>query len=311
MAFKFLVCLAFFSMFLTYLVHGVPTTPSLPSFNISQGDLLKYLGLPNFGHILPALYVFGDSIIDAGNNNYLDTITRANYTPYGTDFGASQPTGRYTNGRTVVDFIGSVSTCWAAISPPVLGMSAAEVENTLTGVNYGSGSGGIQDLPPEPAHISGATAWVYIGSLDNNVIMQPNMLKSRNTYKSNTSCVEDINRRISYYNGLLPNMLAKLENSLKGSTFVVCDLYRVFADVYAQPAAYGFMNVSGFCCPDSAGNGTRGCAEGGVPCMDRETIFYFDPFHPTEMVHFLWVRRFLLEDSLCSPYNLLKLIIQL
>ncbi|KAK9019994.1 hypothetical protein V6N11_054492 [Hibiscus sabdariffa] len=223
MAFKFLVCLAFFSMFLTYLVHGVPTTPSLPSFNISQGDLLKYLGLPNFGHILPALYVFGDSIIDAGNNNYLDTITRANYTPYGTDFGASQPTGRYTNGRTVVDFIG---------------MSAAEVENTLTGVNYGSGSGGIQDLPPEPAHISGATAWVYIGSLDNNVIMQPNMLKSRNTYKSNTSCVEDINRRISYYNGLLPNMLAKLENSLKGSTFVVCDLYRVFADVYAQPAAY-------------------------------------------------------------------------
>ncbi|KAL4385901.1 hypothetical protein GQ457_09G024130 [Hibiscus cannabinus] len=380
MAFQFLVCIAFLS---THLVHGVPTTPLLPPFNISQGDLLKYLGLPNFGHILPAQYVFGDSIIDAGNNNYLETITRANYTPYGIDFGAAQPTGRYTNGRTVVDFIAQLAGL--PFPPPVLGMSAAELENTLTGVSYGSGSGGIQDLPPTVAHIFGhvlsfkeqinlfkmttrsikrqfsshksfslylskSLFFIHIGSNDLGVYWQLGQQRkhatkyaqkitkklssglkkiykrgarkflvnnvsplgcqpfNRNTYKSNTSCVEDINQRISYYNELLPNMLAELEASLKGSTFVVCDLYRVFEDVYAQPAAYGFRNVSGFCCPDSAGNGTRGCTKGGVPCMDRKTIFYFDPFHPTEMVHFLWVKRFLLENSFCSPYNLLKLM---
>lgn len=76
----------------------VPTTP----LNISQNS---YFTLGNFELGLPALYVFGDSYVDAGNNNFLPTKARANYFPYGIDF-AAIPTGRATNGRTVVDFIG-------------------------------------------------------------------------------------------------------------------------------------------------------------------------------------------------------------
>ena len=54
--------------------------------------------------IVPAIFVFGDSLLDAGNNNYILTLSKANYVPNGIDFG--MPTGRFTNGRTVADIIG-------------------------------------------------------------------------------------------------------------------------------------------------------------------------------------------------------------
>lgn len=56
--------------------------------------------------LAPALYVFGDSLFDSGNNNLLPTLTRANYLPYGVNFPGGV-TGRFTNGRTVADFIGA------------------------------------------------------------------------------------------------------------------------------------------------------------------------------------------------------------
>jgi len=55
--------------------------------------------------LAPALYVFGDSLFDSGNNNLLPTVSKANFKPYGVDF-AKGDTGRFTNGRLVPDFIG-------------------------------------------------------------------------------------------------------------------------------------------------------------------------------------------------------------
>lgn len=54
----------------------------------------------------PANFVFGDSLVDAGNNDYINTLSRANYAPNGIDFPNQVPTGRFTNGRTVVDILG-------------------------------------------------------------------------------------------------------------------------------------------------------------------------------------------------------------
>lgn len=51
-----------------------------------------------------ANFVFGDSLVDVGNNNYIPSLSKENFYPNGIDFG--RPTGRYTNGRTIVDIIG-------------------------------------------------------------------------------------------------------------------------------------------------------------------------------------------------------------
>ncbi|KAK2970482.1 hypothetical protein RJ640_023665, partial [Escallonia rubra] len=50
------------------------------------------------------LFIFGDSLFDAGNNNYINTVARANFWPYGETF-FKYPTGRFCDGRLIPDFI--------------------------------------------------------------------------------------------------------------------------------------------------------------------------------------------------------------
>lgn len=67
--------------------------------------IILFFNLVNGEQDVPCYFIFGDSLSDAGINNGLITMAKANYTPYGVDFPEKIPTGRFTNGRTAVDFI--------------------------------------------------------------------------------------------------------------------------------------------------------------------------------------------------------------
>ena len=54
----------------------------------------------------PALFAFGDSILDTGNNNFLRTLIKCNFPPYGRDLGGNA-TGRWSNGKVPTDLIGN------------------------------------------------------------------------------------------------------------------------------------------------------------------------------------------------------------
>jgi hypothetical protein len=56
---------------------------------------------------IPAVFVFGDSIMDTGNHNNMTTPSRCNYPPYGKDFQGGIPTGRFSNGKVPSDLIGT------------------------------------------------------------------------------------------------------------------------------------------------------------------------------------------------------------
>lgn len=62
--------------------------------------------LTNAASQVPCFFIFGDSLVDSGNNNNLATRAKANYEPYGIDFPQGIPTGRFTNGLTTADFLG-------------------------------------------------------------------------------------------------------------------------------------------------------------------------------------------------------------
>ncbi|XP_024023285.1 GDSL esterase/lipase 7-like [Morus notabilis] len=66
--------------------------------------LFYFSRLARSSPLAPALYVFGDSLFDSGNNNLLPTLAKADYLPYGVNFDQGV-TGRFTNGKTVADFI--------------------------------------------------------------------------------------------------------------------------------------------------------------------------------------------------------------
>lgn len=57
---------------------------------------------------VPCFFIFGDSQMDNGNNNLLPTSAKANYRPYGIDFPGAVPTGRFTNGKNIADFLGII-----------------------------------------------------------------------------------------------------------------------------------------------------------------------------------------------------------
>lgn len=52
-----------------------------------------------------AFFVFGDSLVDNGNNNYLLTTARADSPPYGIDSFNHLPSGRFSNGLNIPDVI--------------------------------------------------------------------------------------------------------------------------------------------------------------------------------------------------------------
>ncbi len=59
-----------------------------------------------------ANFIFGDSLVDAGNNDYLSSLAKANYQPYGIDTSDHKPTGRFCNGRIVPDLMSEHSACF-------------------------------------------------------------------------------------------------------------------------------------------------------------------------------------------------------
>lgn len=51
-------------------------------------------------------FVFGDSLTEVGNNNFLQlSLAKSNYPWYGVDYEGGRATGRFTNGRTIGDII--------------------------------------------------------------------------------------------------------------------------------------------------------------------------------------------------------------
>ncbi|KAF3785114.1 hypothetical protein EJ110_NYTH29087 [Nymphaea thermarum] len=91
---------------------------------------------------ITSLFVFGDSLVDNGNNIFFAGSTaKANYPPCGIDFGFR--TGRFNNDKTVADVLGQLlglpNLLLCFTNPSTKGPMI------LSGVNHASGSYGILD----------------------------------------------------------------------------------------------------------------------------------------------------------------------
>ncbi|KAL5755895.1 hypothetical protein ACOSP7_020322 [Xanthoceras sorbifolium] len=95
------------------------------------------------GALVPAIITFGDSAVDVGNNNYLSTIFKANYPPYGRDFINHQPTGRFCNGKLATD-ITAETLGFKTFAPAYLSPQASG-KNLLIGANFASAAAGFDD----------------------------------------------------------------------------------------------------------------------------------------------------------------------
>ncbi|KAL6839714.1 hypothetical protein ACP4OV_030402 [Aristida adscensionis] len=94
-----------------------------------------------------AIIVFGDSTVDTGNNNDVPSIIKSNFPPYGRDYYGGIPTGRFSNGRVIIDFISEAFGLPPSV-PSYLGNNDT-IEQLATGVCFASGGTGLDDLTAE------------------------------------------------------------------------------------------------------------------------------------------------------------------
>ncbi|XP_047958681.1 GDSL esterase/lipase 6 isoform X2 [Salvia hispanica] len=116
--------------------------------------ILFLLAASAIGSKIPAIFIFGDSLLDAGNNPYIPNCTvQADFPPYGSSF-FGRPTGRFTNGRTVADFISEY--LGIPLQKPYMEvMNGTEKKFPANGINFASAGSGVL---PSTNTISGVTA---------------------------------------------------------------------------------------------------------------------------------------------------------
>ncbi|KAL0310589.1 UNVERIFIED_CONTAM: GDSL esterase/lipase [Sesamum angustifolium] len=107
---------------------------------------------------VPCFFIFGDSLVDNGNNNNIQSLAKANYLPYGIDFPRG-PTGRFSNGKTTVDVIAQLLGFDDYIPP----YARARGQEVLKGVNYASAAAGIR---PETGQQLGGRIY-FAGQVNN------------------------------------------------------------------------------------------------------------------------------------------------
>ncbi|KAL6193631.1 hypothetical protein ACLB2K_034715 [Fragaria x ananassa] len=219
-------------------------------------------------------FVFGESLVEAGNYNYLVTLSKANYLPHGIDLG--KPTGRYTNGRTIIDIIGQ-TLGFKGFTPPYLAPTTSGPV-ILTGVNYASGGGGILNeigkvfvgrinldaqidnfsntredimstigVPAALKLLEGALFSVTIGSNDFlNNYLAPVISEAERKLIPPETFVGILIARLRLQITL--KILVAALNDLPGAKFVYADVYSIVEDIIENYISYGFENANSACC---------------------------------------------------------------
>uniref|UniRef100_A0A1D1ZGL7 GDSL esterase/lipase At5g55050 n=1 Tax=Anthurium amnicola TaxID=1678845 RepID=A0A1D1ZGL7_9ARAE len=96
------------------------------------------------GQMVPAMYVFGDSLVDVGNNHHLPlSLLKADFPHNGVDYPGRKATGRFSNGKNTADFL--AEKLGLQTPPPYLSLPSVSnvVDVFLKGVSFASGGAGV------------------------------------------------------------------------------------------------------------------------------------------------------------------------
>ncbi|KAL4186987.1 hypothetical protein AMTRI_Chr09g16600 [Amborella trichopoda] len=250
----------------------------------------------------PAVFFFGDSIFDVGNNNYLDTIAKANIPPYGIDFPGGTPTGRFTNGLNIADFL-SMQVGWKRSPPAFLSLARRDFPMRIfSGVNFASGGAGILNETGIIFISQFTTIYnnfaIRVGENLAQVIQKDEMVATiTSIYKahlqfgimgmSNTGCIpsqrwqndtggciEEPNDVARRFNVVMTNVMQDLSSELGEMT------YSCFDGIHLPPVGFAEMDTA--CCGSGKLNGERPCSPKTDLFVKRTDYYYWDAYHPTQ-----------------------------
>ncbi|KAJ0007986.1 hypothetical protein Pint_29422 [Pistacia integerrima] len=258
------------------------------------------------GQVHKRLFVFGDSLFDAGNNKYLNstmTVAQAYY-PYGITF-HNQSTGRVSDGLIVPDFIAHFANL--NMVPPYLQPGA----NLSDGVNFASAGSGVFDIMPGLINLPKQLAYFkkVASSLDKEVLMRSVFLISMggndyfsfNTKNPNATVAE----RQQYQRMVVGNLTTALKEiyDLGGRKFAFQNVGPLGCFKEGIKACCGSGQFNGQNC----GGGFKG-KDAYSLCSSPSDYVFFDGGHTTEransqLAELIWSG----VPNVTGPYNVKQL----
>ncbi|KAM0840633.1 hypothetical protein ACQ4PT_059529 [Festuca glaucescens] len=234
-----------------------------------------------------AVIVFGDSIMDPGNNNGLHTVVKANHAPYGKDFAGHVATGRFSNGLIPTDFIAQGLNV-KQLLPPYLGVQHTP-EELLTGVSFA-------DIPSyvdlllvgvesflRNVSARGAKRIGFVGLPPIGCVPSQRTLGGG----PHRSCVPERNAAAQLYNTKVQELIRELGKDMAAfPTLVYIDIYTVIQDLVDHGEWYGFTETTRGCCSTGTVEVAVLCDARFAPvCDDVSQHVFFDSYHPTQRAY--------------------------
>nr|XP_016482114.1 PREDICTED: GDSL esterase/lipase EXL1-like isoform X3 [Nicotiana tabacum] len=234
------------------------------------------LQLPQ-GVNIKAVFAFGDSIVDQGNNNNLTTRAKCNFLPYGKDFMGGKPTGRFSNAKTPPDMIVEelgIKELMPAYFDPNL-----KVEDLKTGVSFASGASGYDLLTAITADLyTLGTRKIWVFGIPPIGCLPSQRQKSGGLARV---CVEEYNQAAQLANTKLAAKIDSLSEILPQSELVFINIYDPLLDLIDNPDKYGFEEVKRCCCRPGK-NKFLLCNNHTKTCEDDTKYLFWDGYHLTE-----------------------------
>ncbi|XP_010552194.1 PREDICTED: GDSL esterase/lipase 5 isoform X2 [Tarenaya hassleriana] len=313
-----LASIFFYFFFLLNILFFVRVSARKSGAKFSRGPNRKR----HHGDNVTALFIFGDSFLDAGNNNYINTTTfdQANFRPYGETF-FGFPTGRFSDGRLISDFIAEYAKL--PLIPPFLKPGISK-ENVY-GVNFASAGAGalvetfkgsVISLKTQLDHykkvekmwrrrygkeeakkrISRAVHLeIYkIGGRKFGVLNVPDLgcLPVMRVLKpeKDGSCIGEASSLATMHNKALSKLLFQLEEQLKGFKFSSLDMNSSLGLRMRYPSRFGFKEGEGACCGAGEYRGVFSCGGKRLVkefelCENPNDYVFWDSIHFTEKTY--------------------------
>ncbi|XP_020225249.1 LOW QUALITY PROTEIN: GDSL esterase/lipase 1-like [Cajanus cajan] len=226
-----------------------------------------------------ALFIFGDSLFDNGNNNYINTTTsyQANYPPYGQTF-FKYPSGRFSDGRMIPDFVAEFAKL--PLLPPYL----HPIHEYMYGVNFASGGAGALRETSQGMVIDLKTQVSYLRNVNKLFSQRLGQAKAEEMLSKS---VHLFSIGSNDYGTLLdPNSTVLLPvNHQEFVDIVIGNLTDVIKEIYNLGGRkFGFFNVGPIGCSPAIRNWVNNGSTG--PCFEEfSAIARLHNIALTKMLH--------------------------
>uniref|UniRef100_A0A803Q6A4 GDSL esterase/lipase n=1 Tax=Cannabis sativa TaxID=3483 RepID=A0A803Q6A4_CANSA len=224
----------------------------------------------------PVTFVFGDSLTEVGNNNFLQySLAKSNYPWYGVDYPGGQPTGSN-------DYVNNYLQPFLADGQQYTHDEFVQLLTSTLDKQLRR----LYELDARKIVLHG------LGPLG--------CIPSQRVKSKKGQCLKRVNEWVLEFNSKVKSLITSLNSRLPKAAFMFADTYPDVLDLISNPTAYGFKISNTSCCNVDTSIGGL-CLPNSKLCRNRKDYVFWDAFHPSDAANQVLAQK--LFSSMFSHMN--------